>query len=369
MAQVYDAAVIGGGAFGCAIAAWLRRRRDRVVLLEERGDLCQRASYANQARVHNGYHYPRHLPTAARSAVGFRRFVAEFADCVDRSFTKVYAIARQFSKVRADYFAAVCRQIGSPCRAAGEAVTRLFDREAVEAVFEVEEFAFDAVRLKQRLRRELAGVELRLNTTVRRVTAGGAARVRLDCGVEADDVFNCTYSGLNRVLLASDLPPLPLKHELAELAIVEVPAALKRLGVTVMCGPFFSCMPFPALGLHSLSHVRYTPHAQWADTAVAGGMPALSRGQGAVPETRTNFGWMVRDAARYLPPLAQCQYRRSLFEVKTVLAASEGNDGRPILFRRDHGLPGLHCVLGGKIDNIFDMTDELEGMLAGRAAA
>lgn len=171
MAQVYDAAVIGGGAFGCAIAAWSRRRLDRVVLLEERGDLCQRASYANQARVHNGYHYPRHLPTAARSAVGFRRFVAEFADCVDRSFTKIYAIARQFSKVRADYFAAFCRQIGSPCRVANNAVTRLFDRETVEAVFEVEEFAFDAVRLKERLRRDLmdTGVDVRLHTTVHHV--------------------------------------------------------------------------------------------------------------------------------------------------------------------------------------------------------
>ena len=26
-----------------------------------------------------------------------------------------------------------------------------------------------------------------------------------------------------------------------------------------MCGPFFSAMPFPARGLHTLSHVRYTP--------------------------------------------------------------------------------------------------------------
>jgi len=369
MTQVYDAAVIGGGAFGCAIAAWLRRRMRRVILLEERGDLCQRASYANQARVHNGYHYPRHLPTAARSAVGFRRFVAEFADCVDRSFTKVYAIARQFSKVRADYFAAFCRQIGSPCRPASEAVVRLFDREAVEAVFEVEEFAFDAVRLKERLQRDLAetGVEVRLRTAVHRVTPGEAARVRLAGGVEANDVFNCTYSGLNNVLLASDLPPLPLKHELAELAIVEAPAVLRRLGVTVMCGPFFSCMPFPPLGLHSLSHVRYTPHCQWSDINTGGAVPTPLRGQ----ETRreTNFGWMVRDAARYLPLLNRCAYRSSLFETKTVLVANEGNDGRPILFRRDHGLPGLHCVLGGKIDNIFDMTDELDVLFAGRAAA
>jgi hypothetical protein len=43
--------------------------------------------------------------------------------------------------------------------------------------------------------------------------------------------------------------------------------------------------------------------------------------------------------------------------VKTVLPASERDDGRPILVRHDVGLPGLTCVLAAKIDNVFDMLD------------
>jgi hypothetical protein len=68
---------------------------------------------------------------------------------------------------------------------------------------------------------------------------------------------------------------------------------------------------------------------------------------------------MARDAARYLPALAACEYRDSLWEVKTVLPRSESDDSRPILFRPDHGLDAYHVVMGGKIDNVYDVADEL----------
>jgi hypothetical protein len=68
---------------------------------------------------------------------------------------------------------------------------------------------------------------------------------------------------------------------------------------------------------------------------------------------------MVRDAARYLPSLAACEYRDSLWEVKTVLPRSENDDSRPILFRPDHGIPNYHVIMGGKIDNVYDVADEM----------
>jgi hypothetical protein len=72
---------------------------------------------------------------------------------------------------------------------------------------------------------------------------------------------------------------------------------------------------------------------------------------------------MVRDAARFLPILNDCQYVDSLWDIKCVLPRSEQDDSRPILFQRHHGLPNLHCVLGAKIDNIFDLMDEMDDAL------
>ena len=128
------------------------------------------------------------------------------------------------------------------------------------------------------------------------------------------------------------------------------------MGITLMCGPFFSVMPFPARGLHSLSHVRYTPHAAWPEGTTVY-RPAYA--EMAERPRESHYPWMVRDAARFLPLLSECRYEDSLWEIKTVLPRSEVDDSRPILFRRDHGLTNLHCVLGAKIDNIFDLFDEL----------
>jgi glycine/D-amino acid oxidase-like deaminating enzyme len=353
---VYDAAVIGGGFFGATIASHLRRHFDRVVLLEREVDLLQRASFANQARVHNGYHYPRSLLTALRSRINFPRFLRDYPDCIDRGFDKVYAISRQFSNVTATYFELICRRIEAPLRPAPLRIARLFNPETIEAVFLVEEVAFDAVRLREHVRRELdeSGVEVRLETNVRRVSSsadGLKLALETPAGeseLRARQVFNCTYAVINHLLVASGLPPLPLKHELAEMALVEVPEPLRKLGVTVMCGPFFSCMPFPARGLHSLSHVRYTPHGAWSDNR-------------DVPRSgQSNCDEMVRDAARYLPLLRGCRQRDSLWEIKTILPSSETDDSRPILFRKHVGLPNLHCILGAKIDNIYDVLEALD---------
>jgi hypothetical protein len=69
---------------------------------------------------------------------------------------------------------------------------------------------------------------------------------------------------------------------------------------------------------------------------------------------------MVRDATRFLPILNECRYVDSLWEIKSVLPRSEGDDSRPILFQHHHGLANLHCVLGAKIDNIFDLLEEMD---------
>ncbi|WP_288486683.1 hypothetical protein [uncultured Acidovorax sp.] len=74
----------------------------------------------------------------------------------------------------------------------------------------------------------------------------------------------------------------------------------------------------------------------------------------------TRVDRMVRDVGRYLPAVLEAKYVESLFEVKTVLVKNEGDDGRPILFEKHAELPGCYSVLGGKIDNIYDVFEKLD---------
>jgi glycine/D-amino acid oxidase-like deaminating enzyme len=214
-----------------------------------------------------------------------------------------------------------------------------------------------------------AGVHVAMGVTARTVSPGGARRLQVKWGDGPDDatsadwVVACTYSGLNDLLADSGLLPVPLVHELTEIALIEVPPALQGLGITVMDGPFWSAMPFPAEAVHSLSHVRYTPHARWTDGGVDGhavrGDDVLRR----LPGSRAAH--MQRDAARYLPELAAARYLRSLWEVKTILPRSDMDDSRPILARPVDGAPGLVTVLGAKIDNVYDVEEALAAMFDG----
>ena len=332
-----------------------------MVLLEVEEDLLTRASYINQARVHNGYHYPRSFMTALRSVVNFPRFVFDFKDCVADGFEKVYAIARSQSKVTAYQFDKFCQSIGAPIRPAPASIRALFNPSLVEAVYCVKEYAFDAGRLRAMMKSQLheSAVDVRFGAEAVKVsrTADGELEVCTSDGgmFRGRCVFNCTYSQINQLLTRSGLEPLPLKHEMTELALIEPPAALRSLGVTVMDGPFFSTMPFPAQNLHSLSHVRYTPHESWVE-------PGTQRDPHAYLDARrpqSNCAYMLRDATRYLPDLGEAKHVRSLFTIKTVLAQNEVDDGRPILLRWHAELGGMATVMGGKIDNIYDVLAAL----------
>lgn len=363
----YDAIVIGGGFYGAAIAIYLARERGmcRVLLVERETHLLRRASYHNQARVHNGYHYPRSFTTAYRSRINLPKFVRDWPQAVSTDFTKLYAIARRNSKVTARQFERFCRDIGASFEPASVAHQTLFEPRLIEAVYQVQEFAFDSTRLAEWAVRELAEAGVTVRTGVRAGAVRRGADERLQVALDDHDnagslvhapyVFNCTYSGLNQ--FGGDFPGVHsgLKHEMTEMALMQLPPVLEHVGVTLMDGPFFSMMPFPARGLHTLSHVRYTPHMHWQDSV---GDDPYRRLDTYVRASRVDR--MVRDASRYLPALTQATYADSLFEVKTVLVKNESDDGRPILFERHSQLPGCYSILGGKIDNIYDVLEKLD---------
>lgn len=361
-----DAVIIGGGFYGSAIAIYLAKQRGmkRVALIERESNLLSRASYNNQARVHNGYHYPRSFTTAYRSKINFPHFVRDWPQAIKRDFTKVYAISRRNSKVTAKQFERFCREIDVKLEPADISVRQLFEPQLIEAAFLAEEYAFDAEKLARWAQEEMhqCGIQVYLNTSATGIAKDGAhglqvrttsvdEKQRIDCRY----VFNCTYSGLNQLDDDYQGTRTRLKHEITEMALINVSPALAGLGITVMDGPFFSMMPFPPRGLHTLSHVRYTPHLHWEDRF---GIDPYQKLAAYPCETRAER--MIRDAARYLPVLRESTYVDSLFEVKTVLVKNESDDGRPILFERHAGLPGCYSVLGGKIDNIYDILEKIE---------
>jgi L-2-hydroxyglutarate oxidase LhgO len=369
MGKTYDGVIIGGGFFGLSIAAYLKEHLgiEKVLVLEKESDVMQRASYNNQARVHNGYHYPRSVLTALRSRVNFPIFVDEFKDSIVNDFDKYYAVAKKLSKVSASQFYIFCQRIEADIQKAPPEVSRLFDERLVEDVFKVKEYAFDASVLKKLLLRKVdqLHIELKNKVEVAQINENSNGTISIitssDNSYEAKQVFNCTYSSINKINKNSKLPVLNLKHELAEMALMDLPKALQNISVTVMCGPFFSFMPFRDKKLHTLSHVRYTPHSEWHDN-----FRKVRDNHSYIKKASliSHFPQMIADAKRYIPSLKNAKYKESLWEIKTVLSQSEHDDSRPILFKTHHGINNYHCIMGGKMDNIYDAYKELDLLYA-----
>jgi len=369
MTMNYENIIIGGGFFGSYIACELaRNNKGSVIVIERESDILQRASFNNQARVHKGYHYPRSLLTGLSSRVNFKKFTTDFKDCIYDDFEQYYAVANIQSKVTASQYKKFCNHIGAPLKNAPGHIKSLFSKDLVENVFLVEEYGFDAEKLKTLLSDRLKEMKIPvlLSSEVLSVSEENNSKFQLKVGVHNRTtkeesniygvrVFNCTYSNINTILANSGLAKIPLKQELTEMLLVEMPEHLRNIGITLMCGPFFSFMPFPPRNLHTLSHVRYTPHHYWYDAEVDFNNQDYFD---SIPK-KTNMVEIIQDVKRYIPSIVECKYVDSLWELKTILPQSEIDDGRPILLKRDLDIKNLTCIMGGKIDNIYDLEKDL----------
>ncbi|OSQ34516.1 hypothetical protein THS27_25295 [Thalassospira sp. MCCC 1A01428] len=353
-----DFIIIGGGFYGCCLALCLRSITDSIAVIEAGDQIMTRASRVNQARVHTGFHYPRSMLTAVKSMVLHRRFAEDFPAAVVSDFRMLYGVARHRSRVPVARFWRMFHEMGAPIAKASASQSALFNPDLVEAVFDCTESAFDYSVLRTDLmaRMDALNMDLRLNTEVATLFEDDTGvTVGLSNGQElrAGTVFNVTYGHVNQILRKAGLPEACIKHELAEIALAEIPSELEGQAVTLMDGPFFSVMPYPAEQLYSLTHVRYTPHLNWIDTPDT--MSPYSVAKAYRGPSRAYQ--MKVDAQRYVPCLADLKIRKVLFDVKTVLLKNEQDDGRPILFQRNPDTSRIVSILGGKIDNIYDLFE------------
>lgn len=112
-----DKLIIGAGLYGLYAALYCAKKGQQVEVLEMEEAPFTRATYINQARVHMGYHYPRSLSTAMKSAGYFKRFTEDYSFCLHTAFQQIYATSAHFSWTDAAEFLKFCRDGGIPCKA------------------------------------------------------------------------------------------------------------------------------------------------------------------------------------------------------------------------------------------------------------
>lgn len=373
MTRQYDKIIIGAGLYGLYAALFCGKRGQKVLVLECDASAFGRATYINQARLHHGYHYPRSMATALKSAGYFERFHREFGFCVNKEFEKIYATSGQYSWTNGKQFLAFCSAAGIPCEELHP--ERFFRPGMCDGAFLTKEYTYDAMMLREYYLEQLAalsGVEIRYGVHIAAITKD------TDCYIirsedEKEDkaafVLNASYAGVNQILALTDYEKFAIKYELCEIILCEAEEKLAGYGFTVMDGPFFSIMPFGKTGLHSLTAVTFTPHAacyealpEFACQARSGGYCSAQRLGNcnlcpAKPDTA--FPYMANLARKYLRQEYGFSYKESLFSMKPILMSSEIDDSRPTVIRTFSEKPTLISVLSGKINTVYDLDEVL----------
>lgn len=372
METAYDKIILGAGLYGLYSARLCGRSGQRILVIERDASAFCRATYINQARVHMGYHYPRSYSTAVKSAHYFKRFCHEFSFCIHTQFEQVYATASHFSWTDAAQFRAFCERAGIRCD--GISPNLYFKEGVCDGAFLTTEYTYDAKLLKDWYVEELSqlpNVQILYNSMPERIEATGDVWKVTVGGQKylAPFILNATYAGINDIHNMIGMPPLRVKYEKCEIILCRVNDRLRRVGITVMDGPFFSLMPFGQTGLHSLTSVAFTPHETSFEEVASFPCQQKSLGKcragslyncnecSAKPESA--WPYMSQLAHKFLREEYEFSYCRSLYSMKPILCSSEIDDSRPTCICKMSDFPVFYSVLSGKINTVYDLDEIL----------
>lgn len=369
----YERIIIGAGLYGLYSALFCGKKGQNVLVLECDLTSFRRATYSNQARVHQGYHYPRSISTAMKSASYFERFNKDYKFCINSGFKKIYATSSKYSWTDGKQFKEFCRIARIPCE---ELYPEQFFRPGMcDGAFLTEEYTYDAMILRDYMIEKLTGYD-----NVKIVYGADIQRIEKlqDCYViylgdgkayRTGFLLNATYAATNQILAMLDYKKFEIKYELCEIILCNANEKLQKYGFTVMDGPFFSIMPFGKTGLHSLTSVTFTPHTTCYDA-----LPVFTCQQKSneycqtfhlgncndcPAKPQTAFPYMSKLAGKYLKDEYGFTYCDSLFSIKPILMSSEIDDSRPTLIRKYSSNPTFISVLSGKINTVYDMDEVL----------
>lgn len=343
-------AVIGGGLFGCTAAVEAARAGHEVHLFEAKNDILRGASGHNQARLHEGYHYPRSPETVRACQNANHLFRKEYGKAVVKSDNRFYSIARD-SKTDPWEYIEFCRRHGLEHQH-HEWPRRL---DGLQLTLKVKEDAIDVDILRGLIAHKLLaeGVKVRF----------GAEPVSFDRYIIATYGQPCA-PGWCKALV--DLPKPAYQFEVCEAVVIRLPEGLEGISIVIMDGEFCCLDPIAGTDLHMLSHVKHSIHA-----TNDGFKPAVPRyldgllNAGIVHSSNSKVGKILKESARYMPFLNEAEYEGSIFTVKAVLSGQDATDARPTLIEQVDDR--VVRIFSGKMGTCVKAAQDALELIEGRA--
>ncbi len=365
-----DIIIIGAGIYGLYLANLEELKDKRIIVLEIEKSAFKRASLINQARLHNGYHYPRSYQTASDSHKYFERFKDEFAYAINDSFTNIYAIAKNNSLSSATDFESFCKQVDIPLKKVD--ASKFFKDDVVISAYKTKEYTFDANIIKNQLIQQLndKNVEIMYSTYIKKVSKNNEKYVlTLNNNeiIETPVVINTTYSSINCINELFGFPLYDIKYELCEICLGKVDNEFKKYSFTIMDGDYFSIMPFSRdNNVYSLTSVHFTPHETCFDKLPNFSCQNKDNGcsryllkncNSCKNKPQSQHKQMEVLLNEFLLDEFKYEYENSIYAIKPIMKNCEDDDARPTIIKTLSTKPTFISCLSGKISTIYIMKD------------
>ena len=367
----FDIVVLGGGIYGLYTALFLSQREVTVAVIDIDQNFFSRASMVNQARLHNGLHYPRGQKTVNTILKYKERFIHDFGESINSQFKAYYAIANNESLTNKSEYEDFMNRNNIPYSEVDP--NTLFNSNKVEALYLTKEYSYSYKIVLNKLLNHISdvkNVDTFSGTKVISITDKNERyQIEIENGeyIECKGVVNATYASTNIVSQLFNKPGFNLKYELCEVILCKVPDTLKDIGITVMDGEFFSIMPFGFSKYHTLTSVHYTPHTV---SSPEPSFPCMKNGSCSphnigncnlcLHKPLTAYEAMKTQYEEFIhPQLHGIEYISSMFAIKPIQISSEKTDERNTLIQMAKQPPVYISVLSGKISTFYELDSYL----------
>jgi len=331
--------VVGAGIFGCSVALELFNSNFDVTLIETNPSIMMGASKNNHNRIHYGYHYPRSLETAIQSLEGLNSFLENYTECIVKNFPNYYTIAKDGSHISSYDYVQFCNNVNIEYNF--EFPNSLFlNKNLIDTSFKVKEPIFDWEILKQLIEQKIkkTNIKLKLNTSFFSVNHK-----------EYDYIINCSYANIN--LINKFLGAECIQFKLQDVIVPIFRYNSKKIGITIMDGPFCSIMPkgnTPNTFL--LYHAKYSVLKETYEYELS-----------SIENVKDNVSILINDATRYFPFLSNAIFTDYWQTIRALPITT--NDERLSKVMVSKLYPNLITVFSGKITTCVDVAKEVKQKL------
>jgi hypothetical protein len=360
--------IVGGGIFGLTIFLKLKASGQDCILLEKDKKIMSGASTNNLNRIHLGYHYPRDDMTVRQSQKGSNSFISFFKKSVISNFDNYYLISNYNSKVNFKEYLKFCKRnkLDFKILKNVDFLSKKKKKFAnIQGLIKVNEPIYSWKKIIKLINNKLQTFNKDIYTNAEVIKCNKKNNIyrviTKKLNFSTDIVIDASYMSLNYEFFKSRKYQKYLKKIHYQITIIPeiIIKKVKKLGLAIMDGPFFSILPKGDEPKHLIYHVKHSVVFESTKLKKIFFNIKKEKFLNKITEIKRNI---LKDANYFLPNM-KFSYTGKFFISKRVIHKNK-NDRRVSLIHEPQR--NYFIIASAKVDHAVDIANDVLKMISKR---